>query len=76
MTTEEWTKLGDWLQDQTANVAAVVDRRVGEVRDEIRADRRMNLDLIDAVATAAGVDPKKVRDNLRPETRAALDKVD
>lgn len=76
MTAEEWTKLGDWLQDQTRNVAAVVEGSAGKIREEIRADRRMNLDLIDAVAKAAGVDPKKVRDNLRPETRAALDKVE
>lgn len=76
MTTEEWKKLGDWLQDQTRNVAAVVNGSADEVREEIRADRRMTLDLIDAVAKAADVPPEKVRQHLRPETRAALDKVD
>lgn len=76
MTTEEWEKLGDWMQDQTRNVIAAVDTATGELRDEVRADRRMMLDIIDATSSVAGVDPAKVRARLRPETRTALDKVD
>lgn len=76
MTDTEWDKLGDWMQDQTRNVVAAVDTATGELRDEVRADRRMMLDIIDATAQAAGVDPAKVRARLRPETRTALDKVD
>lgn len=76
MTADEWAKLGGWLQDQTANVAAVVDRVGADLKDEVRSDRRMTLDLIDAVSAEAGVNPAKVRARLRPETRAALDKVD
>lgn len=49
---------------------------VAEVVAEVRADRRMMLDIIDATARAAEVDPAKVRSLLRPETRAALDRVD
>lgn len=56
------------------NVATAAD--VAEVQAEVRADRRMMLDIIDATAQAAGVDPAKVRSRLRPETRTALDKVD
>ena len=76
MPADEWAKLGGWPQDQTANAAAVVDRRAAELVDEVRSDRRMTLDLIDAVSAEAGVNPAKVRARLRPETRAALDKVD
>lgn len=68
LTDQEWEKLGDWLQDQTRNVIAAVTA-------EVRADRRMTLDLVEAVSTEAGVDPIKVRARLKPETRAALDKV-
>lgn len=68
LTDQEWEKLGDWMQDQTRNVIAAVTA-------EVRADRRMTLDLVEAVSTEAGVDPIKVRARLKPETRAALDKV-
>lgn len=44
--------------------------------DENRRTRRMLLDVIDAVATVSGIDPVKVRARLKPETRAALDRVD
>ena len=57
-----------------ADVATGAD--LDAVKAEVRADRRMTLDLVDAVARAAGVDPAKVRALLKPETRAALDKVD
>lgn len=43
---------------------------------ENRRTRRMLLDVIAATAKAAGVDPARIRQQLRPETRAALDKVD
>lgn len=69
LTAAEWKKLGDWMQDQTRNVIAAVTA-------EVRADRRMTLDLVEAVSTEAGVDPVRVRARLKPETRAALDKVD
>ena len=54
-----------------AREAVIVDTIVAE----IRADRRMTLDAIEAVSTEAGLDPAKVRARLKPETRAALDKV-
>ena len=57
-----------------ADVATGAD--VAAVKAEVRADRRMNLDVIDAVAKTAGLDPAKIRANLKPETRAALEKVD
>lgn len=76
LTDQEWEKLGDWLQDQTRNVTAAVAREADELRDEVRANRRMNLDILDAVAKVARLDPAKIRSELRPETRAALDKVD
>jgi hypothetical protein len=49
---------------------------VARCLNEVKANRRMTLDVMDAVASVAGIDGAKVRAKLRPETRAALDKVD
>lgn len=46
------------------------------VHDEGRRTRRMLLDVIDATSKAAGIPAEKIRQHLKPETRAALDKVD
>lgn len=60
------------LDDADVATGADLDTIVAEVR----ADRRMTLDLVEAISAEAGVDPAKVRARLKPETRAALDKVD
>lgn len=57
-----------------ADVATGAD--LDTIKAEVRADRRMTLDLVEAISAEAGVDPAKVRARLKPETRAALDKVD
>lgn len=46
------------------------------VQAEARTTRRMTLDVLEAVSAELGLDPVKVRARLKPETRAALDKVD
>lgn len=69
-------ELDDALVEADERAKARERVMVDTVVAEIRTDRRMTLDLIEAVSVEAGADPVKVRARLKPETRAALDKVD
>lgn len=68
-------ELDDAMVEADERAKAREQVMVKEIVAEIRADRRMTLDVIEAVSTEAGVDPAKIRARLKPETRAALDKV-
>lgn len=80
MSEQEKTALLGAVQEINGVGAAFGQPARPPLRDLIEAEnrrtRRMVLDVIDAVAKAAKLDPAKIRSELRPETRAALDKVD
>jgi hypothetical protein len=64
------------VQNNTDRTIAAVQRQTDQAQATTKAQVKAVIDLVDAVAAVQGVDPAKVRQKLKPATRAILADVD